>query len=186
MNHGSNLPSIPSLFSLNLLTGSPSTNRSASASTAFATAVIRSSRSLKFCNRFTSIMLFPSLTRSCSTRNFTTLSWNPEPAGKIRFTIPACCSSSTDNFVPNMRNSFVRWTPICDANVTAEPCSGTRPSAENGVCRYAPSAAKTRSATPGNQAAPPPTPGPFRARTRILVWSMSWRRSSKLGVKFVR
>ena len=37
------------------------------------------------------------------------------------------------------------------------------------------------SAMPWNQAAPPPTPGPLRARTTTLRWSIRERRSSVAG-----
>lgn len=35
------------------------------------------------------------------------------------------------------------------------------------------------SATPANQAAPPPTAGPFRARTKTFLWSIIERRISR-------
>jgi hypothetical protein len=54
------------------------------------------------------------------------------------------------------------------AKERAEPFSGTRPSAEKGHWSQAVEEARTMSAMPGNQAAPPPTAGPLRARMRTL------------------
>ena len=55
------------------------------------------------------------------------------------------------------------------AKLMADPFSGTKPKAEKGTCKKVSSAAKTKSAIPGNHAAPPPTPGPFKARTKIFL-----------------
>ena len=60
----------------------------------------------------------------------------------------------------------------------ADPFSGTNPRAEKGTCKKVESAAKTISATPVNQAAPPPTPGPFNAKTKTFRCSMMERSNS--------
>jgi hypothetical protein len=69
-----------------------------------------------------------------------------------------------------MRKSLARWYPIDWAKDSADPFSGTRPRAEKGHWSHAVDEARTISAMPGNQAAPPPTAGPFRARMRTLRW----------------
>jgi len=56
------------------------------------------------------------------------------------------------------------------AKERADPFSGTRPRAEKGHCSQAVEEARTMSAMPGNQAAPPPTAGPLSARMRTLRW----------------
>lgn len=172
------LPSSIFLFSANRFVGASSTILSARASKELTTATILPSRNGAFCNLFVSIILLPSFTSSCSSRNLTTLLWK-SLTGKIRFTNPHFSSSSTVSFRPNIRKSLARWTPMLWAMLIADPFSGTNPSALNGTCRYAPSAARTISATPWNQAAPPPTPGPLRARTKTFLWSIIWRRASK-------
>lgn len=42
--------------------------------------------------------------------------------------------------------------------------------------------ARTISAIPVNQAAPPPTAGPFRARMKTLRWSIRERSNSRAGI----
>jgi len=70
---------------------------------------------------------------------------------------------------------------MCWAKEMADPYSGTRARAEKGHWSQAVLEASTMSAMPGNQAAPPPTAGPLRARMRTFLWSIIERRSSAAG-----